>query len=347
MIPIYNSSAENYLDLLQAITEQGYVTQPRGLKISELICEQLFISKNNVLMNCPGIRNVTNEKTKEGQYLRAEFVWYMSGSLKTNFISQYGKMWEKLGNEFNDKNELNGDINSNYGYQVFQKPVTEFLHILVGKNNIGTAKSSFEWVVDEFNRDPDTRKAIIQYTWPVIYMEGVKDFTCTQTQHFLYREKQLFNLVHIRSSDAIKGLTFDIPWWDFVGQCVARKLNFEYNKMRVIIGSSHIYSNDMPLVEKLLDSETFNFDSMILRSDADIKSKLLDVILKIEDLLTDENDLKLLNSIITTPYKNDNIDFIYALILLCGFYVTNKKLTESKSIMDDLNNRIFDAVFEY
>jgi len=27
--------------------------------------------------------------------------------------------------------------------------------------------------------------------------------------------------------------------------------------------------------------------------------------------------------------------------------VTNKKLTESKSIMDDLNNRIFDAVFEY
>lgn len=242
---------DTYLELLEVLNTKGKPVSPRNKNVKEMLDVKFYIEDNRTLICQPGIRDVTDGTTNEGQYLRAEFVWYMAGSMQPNFISKYGSMWAKLINKFNEEDPFNGKINSNYGFQVFYKPAT----LLFDDKKATESISLFNWCLNELTKDPSSRKAIMQYTWPIIYQDGVNDFTCTQTQQFFNREDILYNLINIRSSDAIKGLTFDIPWWDFVGQAAAQYLNIEYGKMSVNIASSHFYETDSKLVNNMLENE--------------------------------------------------------------------------------------------
>jgi thymidylate synthase len=345
MVEIWSNSGQNYQDLLLSIRDEGFRTAPRGLEVHELINENLYINNNEVLMHVPGLRDITDPNTKEGQYLRAEFVWYMSGMLDTYFISQFGKMWERLGNDFGENDAMNGEINSNYGYHVFHRPVNEGNLHAMESNNYKTLDqlTSFEWVINELKNDLDSRKAIIHYTWPVIYRRGVKDFTCTQTQHFLVREGNLYNLVHIRSSDAIKGLTFDIPWWDFVGQKLAQLLDVNYNSLQINIGSSHYYSTDNDLVDKLIELDNLEFNMLLLRDEKEAVDRLHDTANYIRSIST---HLATIDRLLDMS-KHFTWNSYYFAMQLCGCYLSSLDLFRSKDVMIDLNNRIFDSIFTY
>lgn len=71
-----------YKDLIQRINIDSYVISPRGMIIKERIGERLEVTNNEVIINSE-LRNTTNNKTPEGKYLRAEFMWYMSGDRKS------------------------------------------------------------------------------------------------------------------------------------------------------------------------------------------------------------------------------------------------------------------------
>jgi len=344
----YFSSGENYQNLLKSIKSYGFKSYPRGLEISELINENLNIFNNNILMHVPGVRDVIDPNTKEGQYLRAEFVWYMSGKLDTNFISKFGKMWERLGNNFYTDDILNGMINSNYGYHVFYRPINEKSLYAIEYCNYKAPDqiSSFEWIINELETDIDSRKAIIHYTWPVIYRKGVRDFTCTQTQHFIVRENYLFNLVHIRSSDAIKGLTFDIPWWDFVGQLAAKILKVKYGSLQINMGSSHYYSTDSELIDKLINTNNLEFARMTLREEKDIVNRLNNTVEYIKSIHNNNDNFYKLDDIVNR-YDNSKFSFYKYIMDICKYYLSTKDLLKSKDVMIDINNRIFDSVFTY
>lgn len=382
---------EGYKKLLKKIDIEGIVSAPRDLTIKELIGERLDISDNNVLVNCPVIRDVLDPFSKAGIYLRAEFIWYMAGLLDPAYISYFGKMWDRLRNpgchEFSYTlgemiTKTEGLVNSNYGYQVFYKPVLEekFYDKI---NNIpiyySYENSSFKWIISELNKDRDSRKAIIQYTLPNIYYKGVKDFTCTQNQHFLIRENKLYNIVTIRSSDAIKGLTFDLPWWDFVGQAVARITGAVYSDMCVNIGSSHYYSTNKELVEKLINSEDFKMKKLILRSNFDIKNSFINLLSSFEeDILRKLNLLEIplplknrvpdpekhglygfvsdLNNELHLLYSRDNESFESLLIFFMKFVTLYTCIMSDDDIrgflnadylIEDFNNKIFRSFFDF
>jgi thymidylate synthase len=346
-----------YIKLLQELNTNGLEVSPRSKNVKELIDVKFYVDNNETLINLPEIRDVVDQNTKEGQYLRAEFVWYMSGNIKPDFISLYGSMWKNLTNKFNENDSLNGMINSNYGTHVF------YLSPTLGHDNNEKITNQFDWVLNELIHDRDSRKAIIQYVWPPIYMTGVRDFTCTQNQHFFIRNDRLINLINIRSSDAIKGLTFDIPWWDFVGQALAQQLNITYENMVVNIGSSHYYDSDNTLVENIINnSDKFNRKKLLINSFDCISentTNLYDYIINyyknvynnahINDNYTNEQVNNIVNNNIgKNKLDIDNINSIDIIKYLSNLHVNlacDMIKYIDKNELTIINNKIFDLTF--
>lgn len=333
----------NYFDLIYDLKNKGQVSAPRGMKVHELIDVHLEIKSNNTLISIPSIRDVVDTETNEGKYLRAEFVWYMSGTRTTSFISQYGSMWDRIKNKFPENDEENSLVNSNYGYQVFYKPPVKEIPKRT-KEVVYT--SMFNWVLGELNRDRDSRKAIIQYTIPSIYREGVSDFTCTQNQQFLIRDDVLYNIVHIRSSDAVLGLTFDIPWWDFVGQLVAKETKSNYSKMNINIGSSHFYERNENVIDKLLNISNSDamIKSLIFKNNID---DLIDVGKELHgEFKSNSYKVTVMENYFWSIFKHKHFSYSNILSSLCNIYVT-RLIDENvdKETLDYFNYKIFDAVF--
>lgn len=344
----------SYFKLLSTIMDEGKESSPRNSNIKECIDVSLKINSPNPLVCIPGIRDVVDKTTREGKYLRAEYVWYMSGSSSPCFIGLFGSMWNTLINNFDKTSSENGNVNSNYGKRVFHLSPEHYIRF--------SPRSSYKWVVNELKKDRDSRKAIIQYTSPYIYFDGVNDFTCTQTQHFLIRNNVLSNIINIRSSDAIKGLTFDIPWWDFVGQSIAAELGASYEEMSVHIGSSHIYETDYNLVNRMLDNESTSKNRFLVLNKDDNNNRMTESIkiaIEIREYINklssnpevstyDKQKCEMFISNVSDIYTNNDSELIESIISLSKMLVSCVEIFPTiidKNKISILNNKIFNLAF--
>ena len=352
-----------YKSLINDIKHNGLISKPRGQEVKELLFKDLTVTDHETIINSK-FRNTLNNSTPEGKYLRAEFVWYMSGYMSPDYIIHFGKMWDKLRNPYNAEDDTSYDfkilankVNSNYGYHVFWKPVTEIQLFKYGLTR-SQDNSPFTYVVKTLRRDISSRQAIIQYTLPNIYVDDVKDFTCTQNQHFLVREGLLYNLVHIRSSDAVKGLTFDIPWWDIVGQFVARALNVNYNTMLIHIGSAHYYERDYDLIDNMLKDDDIKWNKLILRDNNCLVKNAYKIYDSVYEYFMDmypesEREIEVLLTRALDKLdnlNNSNTDFvniisIYLSIAMAFVYLVTQYNVEN-TICEICNNKLFDSMFE-
>lgn len=217
-----------YPELLNALITSGNILDIRGLEVSELLNVQLFIGSNNLYFH-----EKFRPLDKVKKYLFGELAWYLSGSKEVEDIVKYSKFWDKIKNE-------DDTVNSNYGYLVFYKANRDF-------------RTPYQWCLDKLRQDKNTRKAVMLYNDRDYFYEENKDLICTQLQHFFIRHNKLISFVYLRSSDAIKGLTYDIPWWSIVQQQLAKDLNIQFGEIIVTIGSSHIYKSDYELVENMVE----------------------------------------------------------------------------------------------
>lgn len=210
----------SYEVLAAALHETASTVSPRGLKTKELLGVQLEPECD--LYEARG-RSLMEGKQKE--YLYAELAWYMNGSRKAEDIAKASKFWLKL-------KDCCGNVNSNYGWlAIYEKP-------------------GIQWVLDCLRRDPYSRQAVVLYNKPH-YVRQSKDFVCTQLQHFLIRGNRLHSIVYLRSSDFIRGLSFDVPWFRFLQQATANSLDVKNGNMLINIGSSHVYSEHFELLDKM------------------------------------------------------------------------------------------------
>ena len=341
---------QTYFELLRNLNNNGKVYSPRNIPVKELINEHLEIPSNRCLISIPGIRDVIDPTTKEGKYLRAEFVWYMSKNLDTNYISNYTNVWSKIVNpaypEFKDRQNC---VNSNYGYAIFRNVFDirdTFIH---STNNNMKYIYYLHYVLYCLSNDEFSRQAIIPYTDNVIYNNGVRDFTCTQNQHFLIRDNKLYSIVCLRSSDAIKGLTFDIPWWSFVSQLVAQYFDINEINLSVNIGSSHYYMSDSKLVDDILANNNTLFK---------LNLKPIDYICQAVNTILPKSEFEFI-SFINNEFKRKiskdvvNYDkYIYFIMTLNNIlyafnYHVNNRSRSSLEQQIEINNFLFDSSFEY
>lgn len=224
----------DYWTLLSELLYSGKEIETRGLKTKELRRVQLHVDHYNTVSH-PKYRPWSKIK----EYLFAEFSWFMTGERYLRNILPYSKFWGKIANP-------DGTANSNYGDLVFYR-------------NNSRGISSFNWALLQLIEDKNTRKALVLYNDREFFYPENKDLICNQYQHFLIRDNKLECDVGLRSSDAIYGLTFNIPWWSLVHQQMFLILKNRYPKLELgnivaNIGSSHIYENKWELVKNIVSS---------------------------------------------------------------------------------------------
>lgn len=245
-----------YYDLLRYVSEKGSPCRPRGVLTKEArnlvldIKAPKIASKSRGQMRLEeGCGNFICSKScrpfeKVLAYELAELAWYMSLNRKTAKIEPYAKLWGKIQNE--DKT-----ANSNYGYLVFRQigyhPSISWVDTMTG----------FNWALYQLEKDKDSREAVITYNNGSYNYKENKDYICTQCQMFLIRDNKLHCTVPLRSSDAIFGLTFNMPWWSFVQQQLRLRLLEKYpdlmlGDITVNIQSAHIYEQHFDLVKQML-----------------------------------------------------------------------------------------------
>ena len=221
----------DYFNLLAKILREGKEISPRGQKVIEIINAQLVIDEYNY----PITRSRSWEDTSK--YWFGELAWYFSGDCRTDLILPYSKFWGKISQD--------GYANSNYGHLVFYKGRGPFRR-----------QSGYSWALQSIKDDWATRQAIITYNDGDYNYKGNNDYICSQQQHFLMRDNKLYCMVYLRSSDAIYGLQYNMPWWSIVQQQLCHDLQDTYPGLQigtiyVTIGSSHLYEQHIDLAYKM------------------------------------------------------------------------------------------------
>jgi len=112
--------------------------------------------------------------------------------------------------------------------------------------------------VEDLNIERDVYDIEVDDNHNFFINSGVLVHNCTQLQQFFIRDNKLITVIYIRSSDVVKGLTYDIPFWSIVQQQMLLELkqkykNLELGTMSINFGSVHIYDSDIELVNKMVD----------------------------------------------------------------------------------------------
>jgi len=217
--------------LIAAHKDFEYTTEPRGMKIHETRNVQFSIPPHYPLYS-------SLARSTPLKYFAAEMIWYLSGDRSIHWIRHYSKFWEKLVNE-------EGLINSNYG------------NLIMGKNEHGN--SAWTWCYDSLIQDEHTRQAVLHFNNPSHREWSTRDFPCTMYGIFSIREDKLDFTVQMRSSDVVKGITFDIPFFSTLLQSMwilikRQRPHIELGNLYFSTNSLHAYESDWPLIDSMLSS---------------------------------------------------------------------------------------------
>lgn len=199
-----------------------------------------YVDMDEAMLEIVGVSFVADEDHIFGapneEYIKAELDWYLSKSLNVNDIpGGPPKIWR-------DVADVDGNINSNYGYLLFSEE----------------NYSQFDRVVNTLRLDPTSRQAIAIYTRPTIHTDafdnGRSDFICTNTVQYLIRGNRVHVVVNMRSNDAVFGYRNDVAWQKFTQALVVAKLqssgmNVDSGKIFWQVGSLHVYPRHVKLVE--------------------------------------------------------------------------------------------------
>jgi thymidylate synthase len=223
-----------YVELLDAIMNEG--EEVKGTR--ELLEMTLHVNKD-CLYDFGAVRPLEHSL----KYLQKELCWYLGGDRSAGRISEHAGLWDKIKNP-------DGTLNSNYGHLVFYSKTA---HPSLGD----VCLPAFEWAARALEKDWTTRQGMVTYNNGGYNFEGNRDYICSQHQAFYIRNNALHCFVALRSSDAIYGLTYNMPWWQFVYQQMWHRLRKTYPNLQeveisVIIYSAHIYEKHYELVDKML-----------------------------------------------------------------------------------------------
>lgn len=195
-------------------------------------------------------------------YSTNEIEWYLSQSLDTNDLALYAGFVPKI---WKDISDINGKINSNYGWCCFSKENGE----------------QFKHAIEHLKHDPYTRKAILIYNRPSMHSDwsdkrqsltGIVnkdhwmfdteieykrirgDFMCCQNNQLFIRNNKLEMVVHMRSMDAVYGYNIDYKWFKFVFDKAYQILSKTYKDLQkgdivIFANSIHVYDRHFNLLE--------------------------------------------------------------------------------------------------
>ena len=231
---VYDNFTDCYLDLAdQVYNSPDFESAPRGMSIREKLACKFTIT--NPLDRIPYVPHRKFSTT----YVIAELLWYLSADDKTEWIANYSSFW----NNISDDGET---ANSAYGARIF-KP-----HPRIA----GGSFSQWDYIKNELKLDPDSRRAVVHIRSPWDSVEAKLDVPCTLSLQFFIREEKLHLVAHMRSSDLILGIAYDIPAFTMMQELMAYELGIGVGTYTHVSNSLHIYERHYEMVEDMLKKDS-------------------------------------------------------------------------------------------
>jgi len=219
-----NNFSETFISLIRDIERKGSISQPRDLKVKELIYGQIDVDSTRPIANF-------EDRKFNFKYFAGELAWYLQKDTNIDYINKFSNFWKNI------TNPGTNEINSNYGALLFNDQLA--------------------WCLDSLKKDKNTRQAIAFLNQPKYQFEGNKDFVCTMYLNFFIRDNKLNMKVQMRSNDIFYGLTFDAPFFAFVHQHMYLWLkeeaytNLELGTYTHFADNIHFYQHHFELANKI------------------------------------------------------------------------------------------------
>jgi thymidylate synthase len=157
-----------------------------------------------------------------------ELIWYLSGSDRVENIEYYIPFYKKSA-------EDDGSVRGAYGPRLF-----------------GGARPQYDLIKSTLKTKPWSRQAVIQIFDQRDIRRKYKDVPCTCNLQFFIRDGLLNLIVTMRSNDAFKGLSHDIFAFTMLQEILSRDLGIRLGIYKHMVGSLHIYNDDLQKVEQYL-----------------------------------------------------------------------------------------------
>jgi len=225
-------SYDAFYQVFHDIKTKGKQYSPRGQKVLEIE------NYNYVLPPYVRFASFTPRKLKL-DYIKTEFLWYLSGYRYDKSIAEQASLWKTLINE-------DGSINSNYGQYMF------FPH---------TGKNQFSSVIDQLTKDKDSRRASMVILNRDHVLSDTNDLPCTYAMNFRIRDNKLNMSVRMRSQDMVYGMGNDAPTFSFTHEMVYTYLSAHYDDLELgeyyhSVDSAHVYERHFDMMEQILAEKT-------------------------------------------------------------------------------------------
>jgi len=160
-----------------------------------------------------------------------EFLWYMSGDIKLDYIDYY------VPERFRKESDDNINVRSGYGDRLFN---------FRGLNQIDN-------VISLLKTNRSTRRAVIQLYDAQDIAKKYKSIPCTCTLQFIIRDDCLHLITSMRSNDAYIGLPHDVFSFTMLQEIIARATDVEVGEYRHFAGSLHLYDCQFADAQAYLD----------------------------------------------------------------------------------------------
>lgn len=218
-----NSADELFVKLAKQLRSAPLV-EVRGLAVKELLNVNFELTNPLASWVTLKARNASKD------YWAQELTWYLSGSLDVKDIAHASKFWLQLADD-------NGQVESNYGRLCLHDRFYGLTQV--------------EFCLEELKKDLMSRKAVINYNQPKHKKHNSKDFVCTICQGFQVRNYKLHSSVVMRSCDLIYGLTYDINWFSYLMQLMAKELKLKVGSLNWFGFNLHVYTKHFEMLNKI------------------------------------------------------------------------------------------------
>jgi thymidylate synthase len=231
---VYESFTDCYLDLAQQVyNNPDFESSPRGMAVREKLACKFTIT--NPLDRLPYVP----VRKFSATYVIAELLWYLSAEDRTEWISNYSSFWNSISDD-------GTTANSAYGARIF-KP-----HPRIA----GGTFSQWDYVKEELRKDADSRRAVVHIRSPWDSVKAKLDVPCTLSLQFFIRDGSLHLVAHMRSSDLILGIAYDVPAFTLMQELMARELGVKMGTYTHVSNSLHIYERHFEMVEGMISKDS-------------------------------------------------------------------------------------------
>jgi len=265
---VRNREEQAFIDLVKLIATTGNLQTDRtGVGTRSLFGEQLKFCMRN------GKFPLLTYRRQALSQIFAELLWMLSGSTDANALARNGcSVWlNNSSREFLDSRNLQhlspGDIGAGYGWQ-YRHFGAPYAGCCVNANtdaNTPVTPAGFDQlqaVIDELRINPTTRRAVISIWNPAQLAEMALPPCLCMFQFYGHIENnQTFLSLKLtqRSSDILLAGGWNIATGALFLRLMCSLLGYLPDQLIWRIGDSHIYTNQLQLVDELCSRPLYQF----------------------------------------------------------------------------------------